>query len=242
MSGNRPSCERGRFREIEFSSVPAGGGTGLASSRLQNVAGCASPYRACVVARQQPSEPASGARWEHDRVAVEFPRAVRDRVARGTEEHCEFRPRLDELCGTLKVSPGSVQKDVIPDAPAAGQPCGKQQPRLQLDDDDDRQVCRVSLGQQIGGNDRLISLRRSIVGNEKVAVRNGIQANAEPRCREPGLRGNRPWKGFAVQLAPNLSELHPEPAPQPGAAERTADRGVFGAARPPGAGCPRRPS
>ena len=108
-----------------------------------------------------------------------------------TEEHRQLGRRLHEPGGALKVGPGSVEEDVIPDARPSREPCKPPLLALQLDDDNNRQARRVSLSQQVRSNDRLIPLRRSVVGNEKVVVSDAIERIAESRRVVGGFAGSR---------------------------------------------------
>ena len=143
---------------------------GRASARSENLAGCAPPYRGRVVAGEQPRETAPRAGREHDRVAVKLLRPLGDRPVGGTEEHREVRRRFHEPRCPFEIGACAVEQDVIPDARSSGPARNPSQRSLQLHHDDDRQARPALLGQEIGSDDRLISLRRSVVGHKEVTV------------------------------------------------------------------------
>ncbi len=94
-----------------------------------------------------------------------------------TEEHREVRRRFHEARRPFEIGTRAVEQDVIPDARSSGPARDPPQRCFQLDHDHDRQAAPVLLGQQIGGDDRLISLRRSVVGHKEVTVGNAPQRN-----------------------------------------------------------------
>ena len=148
-----------------------------ASARLENLAGCSPPYRGRMVARDQSRETASRAGREHDRVAVKLLRAVGDRPVRRTEEHREVRGRFHEARCPFEIGACAVEQDVVPDARSSGPARDPSQRSLQLHDDHDRQAGPVLLGEQIGDDDRLILLRRSVVGHKQMTLGDAAQRN-----------------------------------------------------------------
>ena len=102
---------------------------------------------------------------------------------RRTEQHREFRRCLHEARGPIKLSSRAVEENVVPHARASRQARNPPQRPLQLDHDHDRQTRPVSLGQQVGCDDRLISLRRPVVSDKKMLVCNVAQRSGERTSR-----------------------------------------------------------
>ena len=150
---------------------------------MQNHAGRAPPYRDRVIARQEPGEPAPRAGREHHRVAVECLCAIDKCTVPRTEQHREFRWYFHKARCPVKLSSRTVEQDVVPHARASGPARNPSQRPLQLHHDHDRQTRPVSLSQQVGCDDRLISLRCALVGDKKMLV-----CNVAQRSRERGIR------------------------------------------------------
>jgi hypothetical protein len=72
----------------------------------------------------------------------------------------------------FKISPCPVEKDVVPDSRSSRPAGGPTRRPLQLDDGGNRQPRLVSIGQQAGGDDRLLALGGSVVGDKEVPVGN----------------------------------------------------------------------
>jgi hypothetical protein len=142
-----------------------------------------------MVASQQPSEPAPGARRQHDRVAVELVSGVGKGAVRPAEQHAQLRRHRREARRLLKVCARSVEKDVVPYPRPPGPAHDPSLRPLQLDDDDDRQARPVSLCQQAGGDDRLVPLGGAVVGDKQVPVGNPVTVQARRvRYRSPAAR------------------------------------------------------
>jgi hypothetical protein len=178
-------------------------------ARLENLARCASADRGRLVAAEQPRETAPGA--GACRVAVKLLRALGDRPAGGTREHREVRRRFHEARCPLEIGACAVEQDVVPDARSSGPPRDPSPRSLQLHHDHDRQAGPVLPGQQIGGDDRLISLRRCVVDHKDVTVGNTAQRNcrdgigqllARREKRAPGRRTNASGLQTAARRRP----------------------------------------
>ena len=131
-----------------------------------------------MVASQQPPEPASGARREHDRVAVELVGSVGEGALGLPEQDGELGRRRRQARRLLKVCTRSVEEDVVPYPRPPGPAHDPSLGPLQLDDDDDRQARPVSLSQQAGGDDRLVPLGGAVVGDKQVPVGNPVTVQA----------------------------------------------------------------
>jgi len=151
---------------------------GLESAGSDDLARCALSDRSRAVASQQPSEAAARSRREHDRVAVELDRGVGEGALGLPEQDGELRRHRREARSPLKVCARSVQEHVVPYPRPAGPAHDPSLGPLQLDDDDDRQARPVSLCQQAGGDDRLVSLGGAVVGDKQVPVGNPVTVPA----------------------------------------------------------------
>lgn len=149
-----------------------------------------------MIARQEPGEPAPRAGWEHHRVAVEFLCAIDKCTVPRTEQHREFRWYFHKARCPVKLSSRAVEKDVVPHARASGPARDPPRRPLQLHHDHDRQTRPVSLSQQVGCDDRLISLRCALVGDKKMLVCNVAQRSGERAsgrcCRRRARRPPQP--------------------------------------------------
>ena len=148
-----------------------------------------------MIARQEPGEPAPRAGREHHRVAVEFLGAIDKCTVPRTEQHREFRWYFHKARCPVKLSSRTVEQDVVPHARASGPARNPPQRPLQLHHDHDRQTRPVSLSQQVGCDDRLISLRCALVGDKKMLVCNVAQRSGEGasgRCSTDAERAAQP--------------------------------------------------
>ena len=145
---------------------------------MQDLARRTPSDRSCAVQSQQPPEAAAGPRREHDRVAVELVRGVGEGALGLPEQDGELRRHRREARSLLKICARAVEEDVVPYPRPPGPAHDPSLGPLQLDDDDDRQARLVSLGQQAGGDDRLVPLGGAVVGDKQVPVGNPVTVQA----------------------------------------------------------------
>ncbi len=92
-----------------------------------------------------------------------------------TEEHREFGVRFHKSRCPFEIRPCPIEQDVVPHTRSPRPTRNPSQWSLQLHNNGDRQPGPVSLRQQIAGDDRLVSLRRSVVSHKQVTVGNAAQ-------------------------------------------------------------------
>lgn len=160
---------------------------------------------------------------------------------RRTEQHREFRRCLHEARGPIKLSSRAVEENVVPHARASRKARNPPQRPLQLDHDHDRQTRPVSLGQQVGCDDRLISLRRPVVGDKKMLVCNVAQRSGEPASRGCSTGGEPAAQAYLLPNACAESRAAPWRDPPNRTPNHGHNMGVAPLRRQPTGSCTRAP-